>query len=137
MEKIKEYAFSAILDTSYEHAISKVTEALKEEGFGVLTEINVKETLKKKLDIDFRRYVILGACNPPYAHRTLQVDLDVGLLLPCNVIVYETDDKKAYVSAINPVSALEVIKNEKLRKIAEEVSEKLKQVVDKLAQRTK
>jgi uncharacterized protein (DUF302 family) len=83
--------------------------------------------------VDFRKYVILGACNPPYAHRTLQTDLDVGLLLPCNVIVYETDDKKAYVSVLNPVSALEVIKNEELRNIAEEVSEKLKRVLDKVA----
>jgi len=130
MEKIKEYAFSAILDTSYEDAISKVTDALKEEGFGVLTEIDVKSTLKKKLNVDFRKYVILGACNPPYAHRTLQADLDVGLLLPCNVIVYERDDKKVYVSAINPVSALEVIKSEELRKIAKEVSEKLKTVIN-------
>ena len=130
MEEMKEYAFSAILGTSYEDAISKVTEALKEEGFGVLTEIDVKSTLKKKLNVDFRKYVILGACNPPYAHRTLQTDLDVGLLLPCNVIVYETDDKKAYVSALNPVSALEVIKSEELRKIAKEVSEKLNRVID-------
>ena len=133
MEKIKEYAFSTVLNTSYEDAISKVTDALKEEGFGVLTEIDVKSTLKKKLDLEFRKYVILGACNPPYAHRTLQTDLDVGLLLPCNVIVYETDEKKAYVSAINPVSALEVIKSEELRKIATEVSEKLKRVVEKVA----
>ena len=82
--------------------------------------------------MDFRKYVILGACNPPYAHRTLQTDLDVGLLLPCNVIVYETDDKKVYVSALNPVSALEVIKSEELRKIAKEVSEKLQRVIDKV-----
>ena len=130
MEKIKEYAFTTVLSTSYENAISKVTDALKEEGLGVLTEIDVKSTLKKKLNVDFRKYVILGACNPPYAHRTLQADLDVGLLLPCNVIVYETGDKKAYVSALNPVSALEVIKSEELRKIAKEVSEKLKRVID-------
>ena len=133
MEKIKEYAFSTVLDASYEDAVSKVTDALKEEGFGVLTEIDVKSTLKKKLGVDFRKYVILGACNPPYAHRTLQADLDVGLLLPCNVIVYETDDKKAYVSAFNPVSALEVIKSDELKKIAEEVSGKLKRVLDKVA----
>ncbi len=133
MEEIKGYAFTRVLNTSYEDAISKVMGALKEEGFGVLTEIDVKETLKKKLGVDFRKYVILGACNPPYAHRTLQTDLDVGLLLPCNVIVYETDDQKAYVSAINPVSALQVIKNRELRKIAEEVSAKLKRVVDKVA----
>jgi len=133
MEKVKEYAFTTILNTSYEDAVSKITDALKEEGFGVLTEIDVKATLKKKLGLDFRKYVILGACNPPYAHQTLQADLDVGLLLPCNVIVYETDDQKAYVSAINPVSALEVIKNEALRKIAKEVSEKLKRVVNKVS----
>ena len=133
MEKAKEYAFTTILDTSYEDAVSKVTSALKEEGFGVLTEIDVKATLKKKLGVDFRKYVILGACNPPYAHRTLQADLDVGLLLPCNVIVYETDDRKAYISAIDPVAALEVVKKEELRKIAEEVSEKLKRVIDRVS----
>jgi uncharacterized protein (DUF302 family) len=88
---------------------------------------------KKKLNVDFRKYVILGACNPPYAHRTLQTDLDVGLLLPCNVIVYKTDDKKAYISALNPVSALEVIKSEELKNIAKEISEKLKRVVNKVA----
>jgi uncharacterized protein (DUF302 family) len=133
MEKIKEYAFRTVLDASYEDAVSKVTDALKEEGFGILTEIDVKSTLKKKLGVDFRKYVILGACNPPYAHRTLQADLDVGLLLPCNVIVYEADDKKAYVSALNPVSALEVIKSQELRAIAGEVSEKLKRVLDNVA----
>ena len=133
MEKVKEHVFTVVLNTSYEDAVSKVTDALKEEGFGVLTEIDVKATLKKKLGVDFRKYVILGACNPPYAYRTLQTDLDVGLLLPCNVIVYETDGKKAYVSALNPVSALEVIKNKELRKIAEEVSEKLERVVSKVS----
>jgi len=132
MDKVKEYAFSTVLDASYEDAISKVVDALKEEGFGVLTEIDVKATLKKKLDREFRKYVILGACNPPYAHRSLEADLDVGLLLPCNVIVYETDDKRAYVSAINPISALEVIKSEELRTIAEEVSGKLKRVIDRI-----
>ena len=135
MEKVKEYAFSAVLDTSYEDAVSRVTNALKEEGFGVLTEIDVKATLKKKLDADFRKYVILGACNPPYAHKTLQADLDVGLLLPCNVIVYETDDRKACVSALNPISALEIIKNDQIRKIAEEVSAKLKRVIEKVSKR--
>jgi uncharacterized protein (DUF302 family) len=133
MEEIEGYAFTTVLNISYEDAISKVTDALKEEGFGVLTEIDVKATLKKKLGVDFRKYVILGACNPPYAYRTIQTDLDVGLLLPCSVIVYETDDKKAYVSALNPVSALEVIKNKELRKIAEEVSEKLERVVNKVS----
>ena len=123
----------AALNLPYEQAVQKTTDVLKAEGFGVLTQIDVKATLKQKMSADFRHYVILGACNPPYAHRTLQSDLDVGLLLPCNVIVYETDDKKAYVSAFNPVSALEVIKNEELKKIVEEVLEKLKRVLDKVA----
>ena len=130
MKKVKRYAFNAVLDISYEDAISKVKNALKEEGFGVLTEIDVKETLKKKLGIEFRKYVIMGACNPPYAHRSLEADMDVGLLLPCNVIVYETNDRKSYVAAINPVSALEVIQSRELKSIAEEVSEKLKKVVE-------
>jgi uncharacterized protein (DUF302 family) len=134
MEKTEEYAFSTVLSTSYEEAVSKVTEALKEEGFGVLTEIDVKSTLKKKLNVDFRKYVILGACNPPYAHRTLQTNLDVGLFLPCNVIVYEADDKKVHVSAFNPMSALQVMKSKELEKIGQEVSEKLRRVIEKIAQ---
>ena len=132
MEQVKKYAFSTVLDVSYEDAISVVKDALKKEGFGVLTEIDMKATLKKKLDKEFRKYVILGACNPPYAKRSLEADLDVGLLLPCNVIVYETDEKKAYVAAINPVSALEVIQSQELKGIAAEVSEKLKRVVDRV-----
>ncbi len=133
MGETKDYAFSTVLDTTYENTVSKVKNALKEAGFGVLTEIDVRETLKKKLDKEFRRYVILGACNPPYAYRSLQADLDVGLLLPCNVIVYETDDSQAYVAAINPMSALEVIKNRELQEIAREVSEKLRRVIEELA----
>jgi uncharacterized protein (DUF302 family) len=134
MNKLKEHAFSTVLDSSYEDAISSVTDALQNEGFGVLTQIDVKATLKKKLNKDFRKYVILGACNPPYAHRSLEADLDVGLLLPCNVIVYETDDKKSHVSAINPVVALETIKSEKLNTIAEEVSLKLQKVIEQVAE---
>jgi uncharacterized protein (DUF302 family) len=133
MKKVKEYAFSTVLETSYEEAVSKVIEVLKEEGFGVLTEIDVKSILKKKLNTDFRKYLILGACNPPYAYRALQADLDVGLLLPCNVIIYKMDDEKVYVAAINPVSAMAVIKNEELKTIALEVSEKLKTVVERVA----
>ena len=137
MEEVKRYAFSTVLDTSYEDAISRVTDALKEEGFGVLTEIDVKATLKKKLDKEFRKYVILGACNPSYAYRSLEADLDVGLLLPCNVIVYETDDKKAYIAAINPVSVLEIIQSQELRNIAEEVSERLERVVGRVGRDVK
>ena len=124
--------FPPVLDSSFKVGVSRITEALKEEGFGILTKIDVKETLKQKLDNDFRKYVILGACNPPYAHRSLEADLDVGLLLPCNVIVYETDDHKAYIAAINPVSALEVIQGSDLMDIAEEVSAKLRIVVERV-----
>lgn len=131
----KDYAFQAILDAGYEEALPVVTEALKQEGFGVLTEIDVKQTLKEKMDVDFRKYIILGACNPPYAYRTLQEELDVGLLLPCNVIVYERDDGKTTVSAIDPLAALQVIRNEALRAIAEEVSKKIKRVVDRLSKK--
>ncbi len=137
MEAIKGYAFNTVLNTSYEDAISVVTDALQEEGFGVVTEIDVKDTLKKKLDREFRKYVILGACNPPYAYRSLEADLDVGLLLPCNVIVYETDDKRAYIAAINPISALEIIQSRELKNIAGEVSEKLKRVVEKVGRDVK
>jgi uncharacterized protein (DUF302 family) len=126
------YDFTTVLEIPFEKALSRVTEALKKEGFGVLTEIDVKATFKKKIDVDFRNYVILGACNPTYAHKTLEVDLDVGLLLPCNVIVYETDDGKSRVSAINPVSALKVMDNEALREVAEDVSRKLRRVIDSL-----
>jgi uncharacterized protein (DUF302 family) len=132
MEEVKKYAFHTVLDTSYEDAIVRVKNALKEEGFGILTEIDVKETLKKKLDKEFRNYVIVGACNPPFAYRSLNADLDVGLLLPCNVIVYETDDGKAYIAAINPISALQVIQNQELRNIAGEVAAKLKRAVEKV-----
>jgi len=132
MEKLKEYAFSTVLETSFENAVDRIKDALKEEGFGVLTEIDVKTTFKKKLNKDFRKYVILGACNPPFAFRTLETDLDVGLLLPCNVIVYETDEKKAYIAAINPVSALKVINTENLKQIAKEVSGKLEKVIEKV-----
>ncbi len=137
MEAIKGYAFNTVLNTSYEDAISVVTDALQEEGFGVVTEIDVKDTLKKKLDREFRKYVILGACNPPYAYQSLEADLDVGLLLPCNVIVYETDDKRAYIAAINPISALEIIQSRELKNIAGEVSEKLKRVVEKVGRDVK
>ena len=135
MAEIQTLAFSTVRETPFEETVSVVRDALREEGFGVLTEIDVKGTLKKKLDVDFRKYVILGACNPPYAHKTLEIDLDVGLLLPCNVIVYETDDGKSRVSAINPVSALKIMENKALRNIAEEVSGKLQKVVERVGKK--
>jgi uncharacterized protein (DUF302 family) len=136
MENSKNFGFAQELNISYEEALIKVQEALKEEGFGVLTTIDVQSTLKKKLDVDFRKYTILGACNPPYAFQALQNDLDVGLFLPCNVIVYETDDYNVYVSAINPLSVLGEIQNEKLGIIAEAVSIKLQKVMENIVQET-
>jgi uncharacterized protein (DUF302 family) len=127
-----EYGFSRKLVMSYEEAVEKATAALKEEGFGVLTEIDVKATLKKKLDVDFRRYVILGACNPPFAHKALSAELEIGLLLPCNVIVYETEGGGSVVSAINPMAALGVVDNPAMHEIAEQVTAKIKRAVDSL-----
>ena len=121
------------LAVPYEEAIEQATAALKEEGFGVLTEIDVKATLKKKLDADFRRYVILGACNPKLAYRALQIELDLGLLLPCNVIVYETDEGQSVVSIIDPISMMSVVVNESLQEVASQARERLTRVTQKLA----
>ena len=120
------------LDLGFDEALARVPEALKAEGFGVLTEIDVQATLKKKLDVDFRRYRILGACNPPFAHRALQHSLDVGMLLPCNVIVYETDDRKTVVSAVDPMQTLAAQGDPAIRPLAAEVQQKLRRVIDSL-----
>lgn len=117
---------------SYEQAIDKVTELLKEEGFGVLTEIDVKETLKKKLDVDFKKYKILGACNPNFAHQALQAEDKIGVMLPCNVIVEEHEDGTVEVSAVDPVASMQVVDNDKLQPIAEQVRANLKKVINKL-----
>ena len=111
--------------------IIKAIEELKKEGFGILTEIDVKATLKKKLDVDYDDYIILGACNPAFAHKALQSEKEVGLMLPCNVIVYKQDDK-VFVSSILPAKTMSIIDNSSLKAIAEEVEEKLKKVVDSL-----
>jgi uncharacterized protein (DUF302 family) len=126
-----DYGYKRQLNTSYEETISRAREELQKEGFGVLTEIDVKATLKKKLDVDFDKYVILGACNPPFAYQALQVERDIGLLLPCNVIVYESDGK-TYVSAIVPAVAMNMVENPSLEKIAVEVGKKLKKVIDSI-----
>ena len=131
MEK-SAYGFLKNLDISYEDAVGKVIEALKGEGFGVLTEIDVKETLKKKLDVDFRKYIILGACNPPFAHKALQAENEIGLLLPCNVIVYENDEGKATVSVIDPGAAMSMVDNPQLQEIAGQVTQKLQNVLQSL-----
>lgn len=124
---------STMLALDYDQAIEHVVAALKEQGFGVLTEIDVKATLKKKLDADFRRYIILGACNPPLAHRALSTDPAIGLLLPCNVIVYENDDRTTTVSAMNPMAIVDITGHEALREVAEQATAKLRAAVDALS----
>ena len=120
------------LALGFDEALARVPEALKAEGFGVLTEIDVQATLKKKLDVDFRRYRILGACNPPFAHRALQHSLDVGMLMPCNVIVYETDEGRTVVSAVDPLQTMAAQGDPAMRPLADEVRRKLQKVVDSL-----
>lgn len=126
------YYFSKVLDTSFEEAIDKVTKELKEEGFGILTEIDVKETFKKKLDVDFRKYRILGACNPQLAHKAISAESKIGTMLPCNVIVQETENGKTEVSAVDPVASMSAVENKDLGGIAGEVREKLKTVIERL-----
>lgn len=122
------YGFSKTTDYSFEQAILKVTEELKKEGFGVLTTIDVKDTLKKKIDVDFKKYTILGACNPKLAHSGLQAEEELGLLLPCNVIVYEKNDKTV-VSIFDPRVMTLVIENPEMKPVAEEVKNKLQRVL--------
>jgi len=126
------YYKAKIVDMSFEDAIQKATEELKKVGFGVLTEIDVKETLKKKIDIDFRKYKILGACNPQFAHKALQAEDKIGVLLPCNVIVQETEDGKTEVAIMNPVEAMSVVENENLEPIAGEVTKLLDSALEKI-----
>lgn len=127
-----EYFQSKNVDLSYDQAISKVTELLKEEGFGVLTEIDVKETLKKKLDVDFKNYKILGACNPEFAYKALQAEDKIGVMLPCNVIVEEHEDGTVEVSAVNPVASMQAVSNKDLHTISEQVRSDLGKVIEKL-----
>lgn len=122
------YGFSKTVALPYEQAIEKVTAELKKEGFGVLTTIDVKETLKQKINVDFKKYVILGACNPPIAHKALQEEEELGLLLPCNVIVYEKDNR-TIVSIFDPMVMTKIIDNEKMIPVAEEVKQKLQRVL--------
>ncbi len=129
---VESIEISKILSVDYDTALEKTVAALKVEGFGVLTEIDVKETMKKKLDVDFERYKILGACNPPYAKKALDIDRSVGTLLPCNVYVQELEDGKTKVSAIDPNVMFQVITNKELETIAIEIREKLVRAIDSL-----
>lgn len=126
------YYFATTLDTTMEDAISRVTEALKERGFGVLTEIDVKATLKKKIGADFRPYVILGSCNPHFAHKALQAESRIGVMLPCNVIVQELEPGRVEVAAVDPIASMAAIENPSLEPVAREVQSRLKQVIESL-----
>ncbi len=126
------YHFSKTCGLPFDAAIGKVTEALKQEGFGVLTEIDVTETLKKKLNVDFRKYRILGACNREFAYQALQAEDKIGTMLPCNVIVQEHADGTVEISAVEPVASMLAIENTTLGAVAEQVSAKLRKVVDAL-----
>jgi uncharacterized protein (DUF302 family) len=127
-----DYYFNKILRINFEDAIDRVTAELKKEGFGVLTEIDVKETLKEKLDVEFRKYKILGACNPPFAYKALKSEDKIGLMLPCNVIVQEVSPGKIEVAAIDPIASMQAIENQDLAEVANEVKDKLKRVIDNL-----
>jgi uncharacterized protein (DUF302 family) len=127
------YGIKTKVDLDYQAAIAKVTEELKKEGFGVLTEINVKETLKRRLGVDFRNYIILGACNPPLAQAALKAERDIGLLLPCNVIVYEDDDGGVVVAAMDVSVALGVVGNPAVKTTADEVGARLERVIAAMA----
>ena len=127
------YYFNKVLKgKSFDQAIEAVTAELKKEGFGVLTEIDVKETLKKKIDVDFKKYKILGACNPHFAHKALSSEDKIGVFLPCNVVVEEHENGDVEVSAVDPIASMSAVKNDALGGIASEVREKMKRVVGAL-----
>ncbi len=127
------YYFSTIVDLPFDEAIEKVTEDLKAEGFGILTEIDVKETLKKKLNVDFPRYRILGACNPPFAHQALLRENKIGTMLPCNVIVQELASGEVEVASVDPVASMHAVDNPDLGEIALQIREKLRKVIEGLS----
>lgn len=127
-----EYYFSKTVNASFDEAVSMITVALKTEGFGVISEIRMHEKLKEKLNVDFRKYTILGACNPPYAYKALQTEDKIGTMLPCNVIVQELSEKQIEIAAVNPIASMQAVKNENLNGIAEEITAKLKRVISNL-----
>ena len=127
------YGLRVLVPLPYEHAVERASAALKAEGFGVLTTIDVKQTLKQKLDREFRKYVILGACNPPLADRALHAELEIGLLLPCNVIVYETEPGRSMVAAMAPIAALDIVgENTELQGVAREADQRLRRALASL-----
>jgi uncharacterized protein (DUF302 family) len=127
-----QYSFNKIVEMPFDDAVNRVVDELKKEGFGVLTDIDVQTTLKKKLGVDFKKYRILGACNPHFAYKALQAEIRIGTMLPCNVIVQEIEQGKIEVSAIDPIASMQSIENPKLKDIADQVQAKLKKVVESL-----
>lgn len=126
------YYYTKITDYGFDEAIEKVTEELQKEGFGILTEIDVTATFKKKINVDFRPYRILGACNPHFAHQAIQAEEKIGTMLPCNVIVQQLDNGKVEVSAVNPMASMIAVKNDSLGDIATQVSNKLENIIKQL-----
>ncbi len=126
------YYFSTIIASSFDEAISKVTIGLKSEGFGILTEIDVQATLKKKLDVDFPKYRILGACNPPFAHKALIAENKIGTMLPCNVVVQEIESGKIDIAAVDPMASMMAVENKELKEVAIEIRERLQRVIKAL-----
>jgi len=126
------YYFNKTVNGTFNDVIEKVTDLLSKEDFGILTEIDIQQTLKKKLNVDFKKYKILGACNPPFAYKALVAEDKIGTMLPCNVIVQELGDNTIEVAAVNPIASMQAVKNTELVEVAEKVSEKLKKVINNL-----
>ena len=126
------FALRKTVSGSYDEVLARLPDLMKAGGFGVLTEIDVRETLKKKLGVDFRRYKILGACNPPFAHQALEVELEIGLVMPCNFVVYEGDDGRTVVAAVDPSQTMAALGNEQLAGLAAEVQKRLQAILDQI-----
>jgi len=126
------YYIEKVTDYSFEEAVEKITEELKKQGFGVLSEINIHEKLKEKLDVDFPKYRILGACNPPYAYKALQEENKIGTMLPCNVIVRQVSETQTEVAAVDPVASMQAVENEQLIEVANEIKSKLEKAIHSL-----
>jgi len=132
VSNLSNYSFGGETKLGFEDAISKVTEALKEQGFGILTEIDAQKVLKEKLGIERRPYKILGACNPQFAHKAIDLEPELGTLLPCNVLVYEKEDAQVVVSAMNPEAALRLVENPEIKEIAKEIRKRIENALEKL-----
>jgi Uncharacterized conserved protein len=127
-----EYYFSKLLDSGFDETITKVTNALKTEGFGIVSEIDMQAKLKEKLGVDYRKYRILGACNPAFAHKALQTEEMIGVMLPCNVVVVDRENGTTEVAAVHPIASMMAVQNPALEPLAKEVTEKIKRVIDLL-----